>query len=157
MRRNGNKILVGAPITGTNQNLGSTSTICGSFQGRISTDIMANDPIDRIELLQGTLDMLILRTLQFGPAHGHQVAKHIQRTTEDILQVEHGSLYPALHRLEKKGWIAAKWESAGKDLKREFKYYRLTPAGRKQLVAEESKWKQLTRAISRVMWPAEEG
>jgi len=118
---------------------------------------MANKPIDRIELLQGTLDMLILRTLQFGPAHGHQIAKHIQRTTEDILQVEHGSLYPALHRLERKGWIAAKWESAGKDLKREFKYYRLTPAGKKQLVAEESKWKQLTRAISRVMWPAEEG
>ena len=117
---------------------------------------MANNPVDRIELLQGTLDMLILRTLQFGPAHGHQIAKHIQRTTEDILQVEHGSLYPALHRLERKGWIAAKWESAGKDLKREFKYYRLTPAGKKQLVAEESKWKQLTRAISRVMWPAEE-
>jgi PadR family transcriptional regulator PadR len=118
---------------------------------------MAKNSIDRIELLQGTLDMLILRTLQFGAAHGHQIAKHIQRTTEDILQVEHGSLYPALHRLERKGWIAAKWESAGKDLKREFKYYRLTPAGRKQLVAEESKWKQLTRAISRVMWPAEEG
>ena len=87
---------------------------------------MANNPIDRIELLQGTLDMLILRTLQFGPAHGHQIAKHIQRTTDDILQVEHGSLYPALHRLERKRWIAAKWESAGKDLKREFKYYRLT-------------------------------
>jgi PadR family transcriptional regulator PadR len=118
---------------------------------------MANNPIDRIELLQGTLDMLILRTLQFGPAHGHQIAKHIQRTTEDILQVEHGSLYPALHRLERKRWITAKWESAGKDLKREFKYYRLTPAGKKQLLAEESKWKQLTRAISRVMWPAEEG
>jgi PadR family transcriptional regulator PadR len=118
---------------------------------------MANNPVDRIELLQGTLDMLILRTLQFGPAHGHQIAKHIQRTTEDILQVEHGSLYPALHRLERKGWIAAKWESAGRDLKREFKYYRLTPAGKKQLVAEESKWKQLTRAIARVMWPAEEG
>src|SRR5580700_2964672 len=115
---------------------------------------MANKTIDRIELLQGTLDMLILRTLQFGPAHGHQIAKHIQRTTEDILQVEHGSLYPALHRLERKGWIAAKWESAGKDLKREFKYYRLTPAGKKQLVAEESKWKQLnagdlTRDVAR--------
>src|SRR5258708_9919776 len=114
---------------------------------------MANNSMDRIELLQGTLDMLILRTLQFGPAHGHQIAKHIKRTTEDILQVEHGSLYPALHRLERKRWITAKWESAGKDLKREFKYYRLTPAGKKQLVAEESKWKQLTRAISRVMWP----
>ena len=118
---------------------------------------MASSPPERIELLQGTLGMLILRTLQFGPAHGHQIAKHLQRTTEDILQIEHGSLYPALHRLERKGWIAAKWESAGKDLKREFKYYRLTPAGKKQLVTEESKWKQLTRAISRVMWPAEEG
>lgn len=118
---------------------------------------MASSPAERIELLQGTLGMLILRTLQFGPAHGHQIAKHLQRTTEDILQIEHGSLYPALHRLERKGWIAAKWESAGKDLKREFKYYRLTPAGKKQLVTEESKWKQLTRAISRVMWSAEEG
>ena len=78
------------------------------------------------------------------------------RTTEDLLQVEHGSLYPALHRLERKGWIAAKWEAAGKDLKREFKYYRLTAAGRKQLVAEESKWKKLTGAVARIMWPAEE-
>ena len=111
---------------------------------------------DRVELLQGTLDMLILRTLLFGPAHGHQIAKHIQRTTEDVLQVEHGSLYPALHRLERKGWIAAKWERAAKDLKREFKYYRLTPAGKKQLVAEESKWKQLTGAIARIMWPKPE-
>src|SRR6201997_698362 len=83
---------------------------------------------DRVELLQGTLDMLILRTLLFGPAHGHQIAKHIQRTTDDVLQVEHGSLYPALHRLERKGWISANWQPAGKDLKREFKYYRLTAA-----------------------------
>ena len=75
---------------------------------------MPNESSDRIQLLQGTLDMLILRTLLFGPAHGHQIAKHIQRTTEDLLQVEHGSLYPALHRLERKGWIAAKWELAGK-------------------------------------------
>jgi transcriptional regulator len=117
---------------------------------------MPKEAPDRIQLLQGTLDMLILRTLLFGPAHGHQIAKHIQRTTDDLLQVEHGSLYPALHRLERKGWIAAKWESAGKDLKREFKYYRLTPAGKKQLVAEESKWKKLTGAVARIMWPAEE-
>ena len=110
----------------------------------------------RIELLQGTLDMLILRTLLFGPAHGHQIAKHIRRTTEDVLQVEHGSLYPALHRLERKAWVASKWEVA-KDRNREFKYYRLTPAGKKQLLAEESKWKQLAGAIARVMWPAEEG
>jgi transcriptional regulator len=112
---------------------------------------------ERIELLQGTLDMLVLRTLLFGPAHGHQIAKHIQRTTDDLLQVEHGSLYPALHRLERKGWLSAKWEAAGKDLKREFKYYRLTAAGRRQLTAEESKWKKMAAAIARVMWPAEEG
>jgi PadR family transcriptional regulator len=123
----------------------------------MSTDAMPQESPDRIELLQGTLDMLILRTLLFGPAHGHQIAKHIQRTTDDLLQVEHGSLYPALHRLERKGWIAAKWESAGKDLKREFKYYRLTAAGKKQLLAEESKWKQMTGAIARIMWPAGEG
>jgi transcriptional regulator len=115
---------------------------------------MPKEPSGRIELLQGTLDMLILRTLLLGAAHGHQIAKHIQRTTDDLLQVEHGSLYPALHRLERKGWIAAKWQSAGNDGKREFKYYRLTPAGKKQLVAEESKWKQLTTAIAQIMWPA---
>jgi transcriptional regulator len=117
---------------------------------------MPNDASDRIQLLQGTLDMLVLRTLLFGPAHGHQIAKHIQRTTEDLLQIEHGSLYPALHRLERRGWIAGQWEAAGQDLKREFKYYRLTPAGKKQLVAEESKWKKLTGAVARIMWPAEE-
>jgi PadR family transcriptional regulator PadR len=111
---------------------------------------------DRVGLLQGTLDMLILRTLRLGPAHGHEIAKHIQRTTDDVLQVEHGSLYPALHRLERKGWLAAKWETAGKDHKREFKYYRLTPSGKKQLAVEESKWKQLAGAIARVMWPVEE-
>jgi PadR family transcriptional regulator PadR len=101
--------------------------------------------------------MLILRTLVLGPAHGHQIAKLIQRSTDDVLQVEHGSLYPALHRVERKGWIAGKWEVAGKDLKREYKYYRLTPAGKKQLTVEESKWKQMAGAIARVMWPAQEG
>lgn len=116
---------------------------------------MAKSAQNRIELLQGTLDMLILRTLLFGPAHGHAIARHIMRTTDDVLQVEHGSLYPALHRLERKGWIAAKWERPDRDAKREFKYYRLTAAGRKQLVAEESKWKQLIGAIARVMWPAQ--
>ena len=116
---------------------------------------MAHEPQNKVELLQGTLDMLILRTLLFGPAHGHQIAKHIQRTTEDVLQVEHGSLYPALHRLERKRWVSSKWEMA-KDRNREFKYYRLTPAGRRQLDHEESKWKQLASAIARVMWPAEE-
>ncbi|HEY1947949.1 MAG TPA: PadR family transcriptional regulator [Bryobacteraceae bacterium] len=122
----------------------------------MSSDAMPKKSSDRVELLQGTLDMLVLRTLRFGPAHGHQIAKHIQQTTEDVLQVEHGSLYPALHRLERKGWVAAKWEPASKELKREYKYYRLTAAGRKQLSAEESKWKQLTGAIARIMWPAQE-
>src|SRR5467141_5269028 len=107
----------------------------------MSTVMRPKNSSTRTELLQGTLDMLILRTLLFGPAHGHQIAKHIQRTTEDVLQVEHGSLYPALHRLERKGWVVSKWEAANKELKREFKYYRLTAAGKKQLIAEESKWK----------------
>lgn len=100
--------------------------------------------------------MLILRTLFLGPAHGHQIAKHIQRTTDDLLQIEHGSLYPALHRLERKGWLAAKWEPAGKDLQREYKYYRLTAAGKKQLLAEKSKWKLLVGAVARIMGPVEE-
>src|SRR6201995_5992631 len=113
----------------------------------MSTVMTPKNSPSRTDLLQGTLDMLILRTLLFGPAHGHQIAKHIQRTTEDLLQVEHGSLYPALHRLERKGWLAAKWGPAVKDQKREFKFDRLTPAGKKQLAAEESKWKQMTGAI----------
>lgn len=114
---------------------------------------MTRETEERMELLQGTLDMLILRTLLFAPAHGHAIAKHIQRTSDEVLQVEHGSLYPALHRLERKGWIGSKWEKA-KDRNREFKYYRLTPAGKKQLAAQESKWKQMAGAIARVMSPA---
>ncbi len=114
---------------------------------------MPEPPPGRVELLQGTLDMLILRTLLLGPAHGHEIARHIQRTTNDVLQVEHGSLYPALHRLERRQWVAARWETA-RDGNRQFKYYRLTPAGRKQLAREESKWKQLAHAIARVMGPA---
>jgi PadR family transcriptional regulator PadR len=109
----------------------------------------------RITLLQGTLDMLILRTLRPGPAHGHEIAKHIQRTTDAVLQVEHGSLYPALHRLERKGWVTSQWQMPKRG-NREFKYYRLTAAGRKQLAREGSKWKQLSEAIARIMWPAEE-
>lgn len=108
----------------------------------------------KLELVQGTLDMLILRTLLFGPAHGHAIAKHIQRTSEDVLQVEHGSLYPALHRLERQGWVAAKWDTAP-DRNREVKYYRLTAAGKRHLTAEESKWTQLARAIAKVMRPAQ--
>lgn len=109
----------------------------------------------RLELLQGTLDMLILRTLLLGRAHGREIARHIQRTTDDLLQVEHGSLYPALHRLERRGWLAAKWEKAS-DRNREFKYYRLTAAGRKQLLQEESKWRKLVGAVARVFETAPE-
>jgi transcriptional regulator len=114
---------------------------------------MPRDP-DKLELLQGTLDMLILKTLLFGPSHGHGISKQIRQTTRDVLTVEHGSLYPALHRLERAGWIASKWETRG-ELNRELKYYRLTTAGRKQLHVEESKWDQLVAAISRVMRPVE--
>lgn len=110
---------------------------------------------ERLDLVQGTLEMLILRTLRAGQAHGHQIAKHIQRTTDEVLQVEHGSLYPALQRLERKGLISGKWEMA-KDRNRQFKYYRLTPAGKKRLLVEESKWKRLAAAIAQVMWPAVE-
>jgi|SRR5512146_1603079 transcriptional regulator len=122
----------------------------------MSATMVAKKSSNKADLLQGTLDMLILRTLLFGPAHGHQIAKHIQRTTEDVLQVEHGSLYPALHRMERKGWILCKWEMS-RERNREFKYYRLTPAGRKQLSQEESRWKQVAGAVARVMWPAREG
>jgi PadR family transcriptional regulator, regulatory protein PadR len=109
----------------------------------------------RLELLQGTLDMIILRTLVLGRAHGHEIARHIQRTTDDLLQVEHGSLYPALHRLERRGWVAAKWEKSA-DSNREFKYYRLTAAGRKQLVHEQSRWRQLVGAIGSLLSAEEE-
>ena len=108
---------------------------------------------ERTELLQGTLDMLILRTLVLGPAHGHEIAKHIQRTRDEVLRLEHGSLYPALHRLERQGWLASKWD-AHREHKRECKYYRLTPAGRKRLAAAESKWNRLQLAITRVMTAA---
>src|SRR5215813_6084296 len=108
----------------------------------------------RVELLQGTLDLLILRTLISGPAHGHAIAKHIQRTSEELLQVETGSLYPALHRLEAKGWIAASWELSDKG--KRARYYKLTPLGRKQLVAELSKWDTFARAMGLVLKPPSE-
>jgi transcriptional regulator len=116
---------------------------------------IAKEARQSASLLQGTLDMLILRTLLYGAAHGRQIGKHIQRTTNDFLQMQHGSLYPALHRLEKRGWIDARWETAP-DRNREFKYYRLTEKGKKQLVVEESQWKQMSEAVARVMWPVEE-
>ena len=106
----------------------------------------------RVELLQGTLDLLILRTLQYGPSHGHAIARHIQRTSEELLRVETGSLYPALHRLEAQGWIDASWELSDKG--KRAKYYRLTAKGRKQLAAEQSRWEQLSRAMTLVLHPA---
>jgi PadR family transcriptional regulator PadR len=112
------------------------------------------DRDDRTQLLQGTLDMLILRTLLMGPTHGRAIARHIRQTTDDVLQVEHGSLYPALHRLEQKGWIAGRWDT--RDGNRELKYYRLTAAGKRQLILEESKWQRLVGAIARVLSPAQE-
>ncbi len=109
---------------------------------------------EKLEVLRGTLDMLILKTLLFGPTHGRGIANYIRQTTENVLSVEHGSLYPALHRLERSGFISGKWETRG-ELTRELKYYRLTAAGRKQLHAETSKWTQLVDAITRVMRPTE--
>lgn len=106
----------------------------------------------RGELVRGTLDMLILRTLEHGPAHGHDIARHIHQTTREVLRLEHGSLYPALHRLERKGWVVAKWELR-QHRNREFKYYRLTPAGQRQLRKETSRWQTLVKAIAGVMWP----
>jgi transcriptional regulator len=107
---------------------------------------------DRIELLQGTLDLLILRTLRLGPAHGHAIAKAIEHGSDDVLQVEQGSLYPALHRLIKRGWII--FEEGTSENNRRAKYYRLTAKGRKRLEIETSRWETLARAIARILRPA---
>ena len=106
----------------------------------------------RVELLQGTLELLILRTLIPGPMHGHAISKHIERASENLLQVETGSLYPCVHRLEAKGWIAASWELSDKG--KRAKYYRLTALGRKQLFAERSKWDAFARAMRLILDPA---
>lgn len=106
-------------------------------------------PARKGALLQGTLDLLILRTLELGPLHGHGISQHIRRTTDDVLQVEHGSLYPALHRLESKGLITSKWEDTARG--REMRMYRLTTKGRKQLGIEQSRWSELVTAMSRML------
>src|SRR6201996_603591 len=110
---------------------------------------------NRIELLQGTLDMLILQTLQWGPQHGYGIANAIRATSGDLLRVETGSLYPALHRLERQGWVKAEWKQS--DTGQRAKYYRLTPAGKKQLAAERSRWSQLVDAVAAIMQREPEG
>jgi PadR family transcriptional regulator, regulatory protein PadR len=114
---------------------------------------MATRENDRILLLQGTLDLLILRTLVFGPEHGQGIARAIQQQSEDVLLVDHGSLYPALQRLEAQGWIAAEWGTS--DNNRKARFYSLTKAGRKRLAAESSKWRRLVAAMGRVLGPEE--
>jgi PadR family transcriptional regulator PadR len=109
---------------------------------------------DHIELLQGTLDLLILRTLRWGPAHGHAIAKAIEHGSDDVLLVEQGSLYPALHRLIRRGWID--FEEGTSENNRRAKFYRLTPKGRKQLEVETSKWDKLARAVGRILRPVEQ-
>jgi transcriptional regulator len=104
------------------------------------------------DLLQGTLDMLVLQTLVLGPSHGHTIAHAIEHSSEDVLQVEHGSLYPALHRLEDRGWISSFWGTSENN--RRARYYRLTPVGRKQLADQTSRWDELVNAINRVLRPA---
>jgi PadR family transcriptional regulator PadR len=105
------------------------------------------------ELLQGTLDLLILKTLAVGAAHGHTIAHVIERRSEDVLQVEHGSLYPALHRLEDRGWIASFWGTSENN--RRARYYRLTPKGRAQLAEQTSRWDEIVRAVDRILRPAD--
>ena len=115
---------------------------------------MSKQKDEQIDMLQGTLDMLILRTLLFGPIHGHAIAKSIEKTSQDVLRVDHGSLYPALQRLERRGLISAKWGTSENN--RRARYYRLTAAGRKQLTNETSKWERLSEAIARILNPNRE-
>ena len=117
---------------------------------------MAKTPDEqRLELLQGTLDMLILRTLQWGPQHGHGIGQTIRAQSEELLKVETGSLYPALHRLERHGWLKSEWGVS--EANQRAKYYRLTAAGKAQLLREQDRWAQLVRAIGRIMNPAPAG
>ena len=106
-----------------------------------------------MELLQGTLDMLVLRTLQWGPQHGHGIGQAIRASSDDVLQLEHGSLYPALHRLEQRGWLKSEWKAS--EANRRAKYYSITAAGKKQLALEESKWNAFVTMVARIMRPVQ--
>jgi PadR family transcriptional regulator, regulatory protein PadR len=108
--------------------------------------------VNRIDVLHGTLDLIILHTLKWGPQHGHGIGQAIRVSSRDAFQVEHGSLYPALHRLERRGWLAAEWKIS--EANRRARYYRLTPKGKKQLLEEQSKWRTLVRAVAQTMKPA---
>jgi len=110
---------------------------------------MSTTMLGKLELLQGTLDLLILRTLQWGPQHGHGIGQAIRARSDDLLQVEHGSLYPALHRLRREGWIESEWGIT--DNNQRAKFYRLTAAGKQQLAAEESRWKLFVKTVGRVL------
>ena len=107
-----------------------------------------------VDLLQGTLDLMILQTLVLGPAHGHTIAHAIEHRSDEVLQVEHGSLYPALHRLEDRGWISSYWGTSENN--RKARFYRLTAAGRRQLAEETTRWEKLMRAVNRVLRPVED-
>ncbi|HYL76394.1 MAG TPA: PadR family transcriptional regulator [Bryobacteraceae bacterium] len=111
------------------------------------------DTSDKLDVLQGTLDLLILRTLQWGPQHGHGIGQAIRVKSDNLLQVEHGSLYPALHRLQREGWIQSEWDTSENNQRA--KFYRLTAAGKKQLTREETKWKLFVKTMARVMRPQE--
>jgi PadR family transcriptional regulator len=117
-------------------------------------NLMRKHEDDPIDMLQGTLDMLILRTLLFGPRHGHAITKSIEQTSQNVLRVDHGSLYPALQRLERRGLVSARWGTSENN--RRARFYRLTSAGRKRLISETGKWERLTEAIARILNPNRE-
>ena len=151
------------PLDRLSEDFSELKRSCNVFVNvvRSITDRSIPEPMPRnesplqSEMLQGTLDLLVLRTLVLGPAHGHTIAHAIERGSEEVLQIEHGSLYPALHRLEGRGWIASFWGTSENN--RKAKYYRLTPDGRKQLAAQTARWEQVVRAIGRILNPAAEG